>query len=49
MFDCEVAYPLSEPVWVVSLSTELNVLVAVVKVEAVVVAVAGAVARRKHE
>ena len=43
MFDCEVAYPLSEPVWVVSLSAELRVLVAMVKVVAV------AVARRKHE
>ena len=42
MFDCEVAYPLSEPVWVVSLSAELNVLVAAVKVEVIV-------GRRKHE
>ena len=47
MFDCEVAYPLSEPVWVVSLSAELRVLVAIVKVKVIVVAVA--VGRRKHE
>ena len=45
MFDCEVAYPLSIPVWVVSLSAELRVLVGIVKVEAVAVAVG----RRKHE
>ena len=47
MFDCEVAYPLSEPVWIISLSAELNVLVAVVKVKVEVVAVA--VGRQKHE